>query len=168
MLGGSVLRPTSIVLRWKNKPQVLGTEVPSYKDYPYRATDVLYLYKSFLQLIYHHHRPEERADLLFRLRNEFASKRHLSGPKMISAAIRKGEGILALQRQILDAKEVKQRSLGGRQDGAQSVDGLWDQLRTVSGNVLPGLQNYGASRPISGGSYTRQASTGSVYSRRIK
>lgn len=150
----------------RSGPQVLGTDVPSFRHFPYRAQDTLHLYRHFLQLIYHHHSPEERPDLLFRLRNEFASKRHITGAGMISAAIRRGEGILALQRQILDAREGRQRGVASKAGGAQSVDGLWDQLQMVSGSVLPGLKNYEQSLPVSNGTYTRQSSTHSVYSRR--
>jgi hypothetical protein len=145
-------------------PQVIGAEVPSFRDFPYRARDTLYLYRHFLQLIYRHHGPEERRDLLFRLRNEFTNKRHLRGPRVVSAALKRGEGILALQRQILESREVRRGT--SRDGGAQSVDALWDQLQVVSGHVLPGLKNYECSLSISKGSYPTQASTGNVYSRR--
>ncbi|KPA84351.1 hypothetical protein ABB37_02349 [Leptomonas pyrrhocoris] len=145
-------------------PQVLGAEVPSFRDFPYRATDTLHLYRHFLQLIYRHHGPEERRDLLFRLRNEFASKRHLRGPRTVSAALKRGEGILALQRQILESREVRRGT--SRDGGAQSVDALWDQLQVVSGHVLPGLRNYECSLSVSKGGYSTQASTHNVYARR--
>ncbi|KPI87345.1 hypothetical protein ABL78_3586 [Leptomonas seymouri] len=158
-------QPSRLLLaRGPRDPQVLGAEVPSFRDFPYRARDTLYLYRHFLQLIYRHHGPEERRDLLFRLRNEFSSKKHLRGPRVISAALKRGEGILALQRQILESREVRRgTSRGG---GAQSVDALWDQLQVVSGHVLPGLQNYACSLPVSKGCYSTQASTHHVYSRR--
>lgn len=146
--------------------QVLGAEVPSFHDFPYRARDVLYLYRDFLQLIHYHHTPEERPDLLFRLRNEFASRRHLSGAKQITAALKRGEGMLAVQKQILEGQETRRRGVASKQTGATSVNGLWDQLQMVSGHVLPGLRNYKKSLPVSGGSYTAQASANSVYSRR--
>lgn len=145
-------------------PQVLGAEVPSFRDFPYRARDTLYLYRHFLQLIYRHHGPEERRDLLFRLRNEFSSKRHLRGPRVVSAALKRGEGILALQRQLLESREMRHAT--SRDGGAQSVDALWEQLQVVSGHVLPGLQNYECSLPVSKGGYSTQGSTNNVYSRR--
>ncbi|KAG5469556.1 hypothetical protein LSCM1_02779 [Leishmania martiniquensis] len=144
--------------------QVVGAEVPSFRTFPYRAQDTLYLYRHFLQLIYHHYGPEERKDLLFRLRNEFSSKRHLRGPRAISAALKRGEGMLALQRELLQSREVRRGT--SREGGAQSVDALWDQFQIVSGHVLPGLRNYENSLPVSHGSYVTQASTKNVYSRR--
>ncbi|AIO01574.1 hypothetical protein LPMP_332830 [Leishmania panamensis] len=153
-----------LLARGNTGPQVLGTEVPSFRNFPYRAQDTLYLYRHFLQLIYHHYAPEERKDLLFRLRNEFSSKRHLHGPRAISAALKRGEGMLALQRQLLQSREVRRGT--SRDGGAQSVDALWDQLQIVSGHVLPGLRNYENSLPVSHGGYLTQASTSNVYSRR--
>ncbi|CCW63675.1 unnamed protein product [Phytomonas sp. EM1] len=146
--------------------QVLGAEVPTFFNYPYRARDVLYLYRHFLQLIYHHHAPEERQDLLFRLRNEFSSRRHLRGHRMIIAALRRGEGILALQRQVLEGRGTRQRGMASREKGAASVDGLWEQLQIVSGHKLPGLRNYEGSLPISNGTYATQSTSSRVYSRR--
>ncbi|AAQ15849.1 hypothetical protein, conserved [Trypanosoma brucei gambiense DAL972] len=147
------------------EPQVLGTAVPSFYNFPYRAQDVLHLYRDLLKLIYQHP-PQERADLLFRLRNEFHSRRHLSAPKLISAAIRRGEGILNVQRGLMESRSVRARAVASRERGAQSVDGLWDQLQIVSGHMLPGLRNFSASRGLSRGSYVRQATTQAVYSRR--
>ncbi|EPY32854.1 hypothetical protein STCU_02609 [Strigomonas culicis] len=73
----------------------------------------------------------------------------------------------ALQQQILDTKEMRQRNRATpTAAGAVSVDSLWEQFRTVSGNVLPGLQGYDVSRPIAAGSYTQQGSSRNVYSRR--
>ncbi|CCW69333.1 unnamed protein product [Phytomonas sp. Hart1] len=147
-------------------PQVLGAEVPSFRNFPYCACEVLYLYRHFLQLIAHHHAPEERKELLFRLRREFLSRRHLRGHRPILAALRRGQGILALQRQILDGKGTRRRGLASREKGAASVDGLWEQLQLVSGHKLPGLRNYEDSLPISNGRYTTQATSDRVYSRR--
>ncbi|KAK7195968.1 Complex 1 protein (LYR family) [Novymonas esmeraldas] len=162
MLSGA-LRGSPLLLAMGG-PQVLGAEVPSFRDFPFRAQDTLHLYRHFLQLIHHHYGPAERHDLLFRLRNEFSSKRHLRGPRAISAALRRGEGMLALQRQLLQSREVRRGT--SRDGGAQSVDALWDQLQVVSGHVLPGLRNYEQSLTVSQGGYTTQASTTSVYSRR--
>ncbi|KAG5469201.1 hypothetical protein LSCM4_02599 [Leishmania orientalis] len=164
MLRGGLQTSPWLLARGNAGPQVLGAEVPSFRNFPYRAQDTLYLYRHFLQLIYHHYGPEERKDLLFRLRNEFSSKRHLRGPRAISAALKRGEGMLALQRELLQSREVRRGT--SREGGAQSVDALWDQFQVVSGHVLPGLRNYESSLPVSHGSYVTQASTKNVYSRR--
>lgn len=161
---GALQSSSRLLSRGLAGAQVLGTDVPSFRSFPYRAQDTLYLYRHFLQLIHHHYGPEERQDLLFRLRNEFASKRHLRGHRAVSAALKKGEGMLALQRQLLQSREVRRGT--SREGGAQSVDALWDQLQVVSGHVLPGLRNYENSLPVSRGSYVGQASTNNVYSRR--
>ncbi|KAG5495247.1 hypothetical protein JKF63_02302 [Porcisia hertigi] len=153
-----------LLARGKAGPQVLGVDVPTFFNFPYRAQDTLHLYRHFLQLICHHYAPEERKDLLFRLRNEFSSKRHLRGPRAISAALKRGEGMLALQRQLLQSREVRRGT--SREGGAQCVDALWNQFQVVSGHVLPGLRNYENSLPVSSGSYVTQASTSNVYSRR--
>lgn len=163
MAGQLLAGPTRRLARPNAGPQVLGTDVPSFSNYPYRARDTLYLYRHFLQLIYRHHAPEERADLLFRLRSDFASKRHLRGPRVISAAVKRGEGILAMQRQLLSSREARQQTSS---EGAGSSDSLWEQLQAVSGYVLPGLRNYQRSLPISRGTYVGQASSQNVYSRR--
>ncbi|KEG08617.1 hypothetical protein DQ04_06801030 [Trypanosoma grayi] len=152
-------------LRGRHDPQVLGTPVPSFRHFPYRARDVLYLYRDFLRLI-HQHPPQERADLLFRLHNEFHRRRHLSNPKVITAAIKRGEGILNVQRSMLESRTLRARAVSSKENGAQSVDGLWDQLQMVSGHVLPGLRNFEPSRSVSKGSYAQQATTQAVYSRR--
>ncbi|KAG8343309.1 putative Complex 1 protein (LYR family) Complex1 LYR like [Trypanosoma vivax] len=149
----------------RHVPQVLGTSVPSFRHFPYRAQDVLHLYRDLLRLIYQHP-PQDRSDLIFRLRNEFHRRRHLSNPKMITAAIRRGEGVLNVQRSILESRSVRARAVASRAGGAQSVDGLWDQLQIVSGHMLPGLRNFSASRGVTRGSYTQQATSHAVYSRR--
>ncbi|KAF8279707.1 putative Complex 1 protein (LYR family) [Trypanosoma cruzi] len=149
----------------RQEPQVIGTSVPSFRHFPYRAQDVLHLYRDFLRLI-HQHPPQERADLLFRLHNEFYRRRHLTSPKMITGAIKRGEGILNVQRSMLESKTLRARGVSSREQGAQNVDGLWDQLQMLSGHVLPGLRNFRPSRNVLKGSYTQQATTQAVYSRR--
>ncbi|ORC87221.1 uncharacterized protein TM35_000231920 [Trypanosoma theileri] len=155
----------ALVLYSKQPQQVLGTTVPSFHNFPYRAQDVLHLYRDFLRLI-HQYPPQEQADLRFRLQNEFHRRRHLSSPKMITAAIKRGEGVLAVQRSMLESRMLRARAVSSKEKGAQSVDGVWDQLLLVSGHVLPGLRNYKPSRSVTKGSYTQQATTQAVYSRR--
>ncbi|RNF02171.1 hypothetical protein TraAM80_06559 [Trypanosoma rangeli] len=149
----------------RQEPQVIGAAVPSFRHFPYRAQDVLHLYRDFLRLI-HQYPPQERADLLFRLHNEFHRRRHLASPKMITAAIKRGEGILNVQRSMLESRTLRARGVSSREHGAQNVDGLWDQLQILSGHVLPGLRNFRPSRDVLKGSYTQQATTQAVYSRR--
>eukprot|EP00796_Vickermania_ingenoplastis_P010578 gene10578-7347_t len=155
--GGSLHRHSS---------RVIGYEVPSFKDYPYHAQEVLQLYRSFLRLIAHFHRPEEQRDLLFRLRQEFSSRRHLRGHRMIAAAVRRGQGVLDFQTQMLGAKGNKRNGVARRDRGAATVDGAWAQLQLLSGNVVPGLRHFACSPSIQGGSYHSQACTSSVYGRR--
>lgn len=166
--------------RSSNPSQVLGAGVPCFRHFPYRAQQVLQLYKQFLCLIYHHHRPEEQRDLLFRVRQEFTSRRHLKGQKVIARALRRGQGLLEYHRQLLDAKEttrnlVRYQKTSHRNsylDGgssyraaATSVNDAWGRLKVISGNVLPGLELYDCSLPIHESS---NAAIGhpSVYSRR--
>lgn len=173
----SPLRPTRLLLA---SSQVLGAAVPSFARFPYKYRDTLYLYKEFLKLIHHHYPPEERRDLLFRLRNEFQSKRHLSGRKLIAAAVRRGEGVLLLQKQMLDRRYSQQllpqesgeaagtRSLGVVSGGgADNVDAVWAQLQHVSHHMVPGLSS---SRSVNltgdGSPYLKQALTKSVHRRR--
>ncbi|RNC54464.1 hypothetical protein TcCL_ESM08111 [Trypanosoma cruzi] len=87
-------------------------------------------------------------------------------PKMITGAIKRGEGILNVQRSMLESKTLRARGVSSREQGAQNVDGLWDQLQMLSGHVLPGLRNFRPSRNVLKGSYTQQATTQAVYSRR--
>lgn len=163
----------------RHHSQVLGTGVPVFRHFPYGAQDTLRLYKDFLKLIYRHHRPEEQKELLFRLRQEFAARRHLRGPKPISAALRRGAGILEFQRQVLESSEERRahvRGKGGQRaapprteeagDGATSVNGAWAQLQKLAGNALPGLAHYHCSLPVQRHQYCAQGSTPSIYSRR--
>lgn len=89
--------------------QVLGADVPSFRHFPYCAQEVLHLYRSFLRLVYRYHRPEEHRDLLFRLRQEFAGRRHLQGRRVIAAALRRGQGKLEFYEQLLDARTARSR-----------------------------------------------------------
>lgn len=142
--------------------QVLGADVPSFENFPYLARDVLYLYRDFCRLIYRHP-PQERRDLFFRLRNEFRSKRNLSGSKAVRSALRRGEGILEAQKSLLDTRRTTQSGLAGRrQHGAQCVDNVFDQLRCVAGHVLPGLRNYKSSLPLLSQRYAEGGSTNVV------
>lgn len=190
----SAFRAQSGSSRSGNPSQVLGAGVPSFRHFPYRAQQVLQLYKQFLQLIYHYHRPEEQRDLLFRLRQEFASRRHLKGQKVIAVALRRGQGMLDYHRQLLDARETKQHLVryqrngrrmthhlenkggymhaGGATAAATSVNDAWGRLRVLSGNILPGLALYDCSLPIQesssggGGAIGNSSSANSIYSRR--
>lgn len=143
-------------------PQVLGTDVPSFEKFPYCAQDILHLYRDFCRLI-QRYPPQERPDLLFRLRNEFRSKRHLSGPRVIAMALKRGQGVLDVQRSIVEGRDIRQQGTL-QKNGARSVDAVWDRVQQLSGNMLPGLRNYSASRPIAGGRYASLTSS-NVHSR---
>lgn len=162
--------------------QVLGTEVPSFRHFPFQAQEILQLYKSFLRLIYtHHSRKEEQRELLFRLRQEFSGKRHLKGPKAIAAAVRRGQGILEYHTQLLDSQSYTQwrpnqprqsekwclhkRKSDVNESGAQSVDSVWYELQRLTGNTLPGLQHYHCSLDLRESASVSQ-STSHVTSRR--
>lgn len=120
--------------------QVLGADVPSFRHFPYCAQEVLHLYRSFLRLVYRYHRPEEHRDLLFRLRQEFAGRRHLQGRRVIAAALRRGQGKLEFYEQLLDARTARRRERRQRvrRDELQSasprrrgnMEGELDQGRT--------------------------------------
>lgn len=150
------------------RSSVIGTDVPSFHQFPYCAQEVLHLYRSFLRLIYHHHHLEsERRDLLFKLRQEFAGRRHLKRPRMIASALRRGQGILTFHQQLVGSsrgssqltRKEKERL---RRDGATSVNDVWDQFQLIAGNVTPGLSHYHCSRPIR----SSATSHSSVHSRR--
>ena len=145
-------------------PQVIGAPVPSFRNFPYKANEILHLYRDLWRIIYRHP-PQERRDLAFRLRNEFRSKRHLAGPKQVVAACRRGQGILEVYKSQLDSKDIRSSGLASRGIGAQCVDALWDQVQMQSNNILPGLRNYSSSKTISGGSYARQSSANNTQMR---
>lgn len=174
---------------------VLGTDTPSFRRFPYYAQEVLHLYRAFLRLIYRHHRPEEQKELRFRLRQEFAGRRHLKGQKVIAAALRRGHGKLEFYEQLLDAKTARQRErrlqrrknktvqevkrepyrkgeenmrkeMDGTVPPAICVDEVWQLLCNVSGHTLPGLKHYPRSITLRDGVYHHQSCTSHVFSRR--
>lgn len=171
-----MLRTTAIMLQGSggssshtSLAQVLGAGVPVFRQYPYCASETLRLYMNFLRLIRRHCRPEEQHDLMFRLRQEFNSRRHLRGPKRIAAALRRGEGILCFQRHLLESHEdgaagcrrnlspITQRLFNekecrntSRRSPAVSVSGSWAQLQRLAGNTVPGLRHYYSSLPVDG------------------
>jgi hypothetical protein len=144
----------------------MGAPVPSFRNFPYKATEILHLYRDLWRIVYRHP-PQERRDLAFRLRNEFRSKRNLAGSKQVGAAFRRGQGLLEVYRAQLDARDIRSSGMAAKGVGAQSVDGLWDQLQMQSNHILPGLRNYSTSRPVSGGFYARQSNS-TVYTRITK
>jgi hypothetical protein len=158
LLKMSVFRATSVCLRSvTGGPQVVGAHVPSFDHFPYKAREVLHLYRDFWRVIYRYP-PQERLDLMFRLRNEFRSKRTLAGHKVISAAVRRGQAVLEVQKSILDARGVRESSAGGGRrprtlslpgdrNPHESVDRIFDQVQNVAGHMLPGLKRYRASLP---------------------
>lgn len=159
-----------LVRRFADEPQVLGAEVPTFERFPFKAQEVLHLYRDLCRVIYRYP-PQERQDLFFKLRNEFRSKRNLAGPRVIRAALRRGHGILEVQKSLLDSRHVRQSGLvskgsakGGQSPlrrpsgGAQCVDALFDQVQAVAGHVLPGLKNFRHSLPTLGTRYAEQAS----------
>lgn len=152
-------------LRYKNNgPQVIGAEVPSFERFPFKARAILHLYRDFWRLIYRFP-PQERQDLIFRLRNEFRSKRHLAGSKVIVGALKRGEGVLEVQKSMLEMRGIKASGAvrkGGSAVG--NVDVVFEQLQTTAGHMLPGLKNYKSSVKKCGERYADVAST-SVYSR---
>lgn len=139
--------------------QVIGADVPSYSTFPYRATAILRLYRDFWRLIYRHP-PHERHDLIFKLRNEFRSKRHLHGEKVVGTALKRGQMLLEVQKTMMESKVMRQegfaRSRGDRNgslkgvtgSGAQSVDAVWEQLRVATGGTIPGLRAHHNSRNV--------------------
>lgn len=168
MLRGTALSRKS--LGGARGPQVVGAHVPSFDRFPYKAREVLHLYRDFWRLIYKYP-PQERPDLMFRLRNEFRSKRNLAGPKVISSSVRRGQCFLEVQKSVLDARAVResgytkrngrrQRELSLKSSGPhqKSVDRVFDQVQDIAGHMLPGLKRYRASLP---GPAHRYAANGS-------
>ena len=78
-------------------------------------------------------------------------------------ALKRGQGVLDVQRSIVEGRDLRQQGTLQR-SGARSVDAVWDRVQQLSGNMLPGLKNYSASRPITGGRYASLASS-NVHSR---
>jgi len=154
-----MLRPSLSLLK-AIEPQVIGAAVPSFRNFPYKANEILHLYRDFWRLIYRH-APQDRQDLAFRLRNEFRSKRYMAGPRQISNAVRRGQGIYDVQKAMLESKSMRRSGLTGKGLGAQCVDALWDQLQISSNNIIPGLRNFSSSRQIT----TGQCGTQGTYQR---
>lgn len=157
--------------------QILGAAVPSFRHFPYKSSAILHLYKDFLSLIFSSYAPHERGELLFRLRNEFQSKKHLTNPRMIMKCLKRGEGILALQKQIEEKKRVRRsfpqafrnsnNSIGDNSSGGiNNVDAAWESFQYKSNSVLPGLQNVEYSVPITRGGYLHNDTARYVGSRR--
>ena len=135
-------------IRNRNESNVLGASVPTFGAYPHRAQDILQLYKDFWKLILCY--PEnERADLIFRLRNEFRNKKYLGNMKMIGSAMRRGESLLEMYRSRVEYSSSK--AGWNRSKGAKSVDDVWDRLQHTTKFTIPGLANYSNSKPV--GSY---------------
>ncbi|CUG92589.1 Hypothetical protein, putative [Bodo saltans] len=151
-------------------PQVIGAYVPSFDRFPYMARDTLHLYRDFWRLIYRYP-PQERPDLMFRLRNEFRSKRHLAGSKIIRSAVRRGQAILEVQKSLLDTRAVKESTHAQRggvrpkrlsltSSGASQshVDRVFDQVQDIAGHMLPGLKGYKASLNVPAHRYAANGS----------
>ena len=91
----------------------------------------------------------ERADLIFRLRNEFRNKKYLGNAKMVSGAVRRGESLLEMYKGRVEYTHSKAN--WEKTGGARSVDDVWDRLQHTTRFTIPGLANYRHSKPV--GSY---------------
>lgn len=89
-----------------NGPQVLGARVPSFKNYPARASEVLVLYREFWRLVMMHP-PNEQPDLAVKLRNEFRRGRLLRSHRAVDRAVRKAEYELNFWRSLVDTKTTR-------------------------------------------------------------
>ena len=139
-----------------NSSQVMGATVPSYDRFPFRARDILRLYRRYWRLV-HLLPPSERMDAGFKLRNEFRSKRHITGEKRIGLIYRK-----ALQQ--FESYKLRIEERGSRANGtvrrkntpgskshqvdAVSVDGAWMALKMHANGTLPNLRNVQDSRKL--------------------
>lgn len=139
--------------------QVLGASVPSFAHFPFKYREILYLYKEFLKIIYYYHPPEERRDLLFRVRNEFQSKRHLTGRKVVSAAVRRGEGVLALQKQILERNEMRRRRQQVSGGGGAAAGGGGPSGPVAGATMEQQLRAWKAGQDLSSANSTTTSTT---------
>ena len=89
-----------------NAPQVLGTRVPSFGNYPHQASQVLTLYREFWRLVMLHP-PSEQPDLAVRLRNEFRKGRLLRGTSRVNRAVLRAEDQLQFFRNLVDTKAAR-------------------------------------------------------------
>jgi hypothetical protein len=90
--------------------QVIGTPFPSFSNnFNPRSSEVLTLYRNFWRLVYQYP-PSERYDLMFRLRNEFRSKRYIRGVEL-HKAIRKGHNMFKHFRGKVEEQAMKQQNL---------------------------------------------------------
>jgi hypothetical protein len=91
--------------RWgkTNAPQVLGAKVPSFKNYPHRASEVLVMYREFWRLVMMH-TPDEQPDLAVKLRNEFRKGRLIRGFRAVDRAVQRAEEQLNFWRGLVDTK----------------------------------------------------------------
>ena len=81
------------ILLWhgnpKNQARVVGTQVPNWATFPHRAYDVTALYRDFVRLLYRLPVSEQR-DALYKLRNNFRTKRHVRGVERIDRMLSRG------------------------------------------------------------------------------
>lgn len=136
------------------RPQVLGTDVPTYGNYTHRASEVLTLYRGFLRMI-QNHPPHERGDLLKKVRSEFSSKKFLVGRNRVNKLIERGKGVLQHQWSILEQRNSqstfnltnkhrrpfrRQQEIGIRdEEGADRVEAMWEFVKRHTNGVVPNL-----------------------------
>lgn len=97
---------------------IVGADVPVFNRFPYRASDILRLYKDFWRLVLRY--PEnERHDLIFRLRNEFRSKRYMGHKRLVGKAYARGQSLLDMYKGRLEYSEsIVERRLVSRAGAA--------------------------------------------------
>eukprot|EP00758_Cryptobia_borreli_P006603 Tbor_TRINITY_DN5184_c2_g10::TRINITY_DN5184_c2_g10_i1::g.25858::m.25858 len=143
---------------------IIGANVPSFRNYPYKAIPILHLYRDFWRLIMRYP-PNERSDLIFRLRNEFRNKRNLGHPRMVTSAYKRGLSLLEMYKSRIEFSEAKASGFGGRSipggktnkkisiSSGGNPDALWEHIQSATHGVLPGLRNYRNSMKIEGQGY---------------
>eukprot|EP00759_Apiculatamorpha_spiralis_P059383 PhF_6_TR9941/c0_g1_i1/m.15123 len=130
----------------------LGSDIPNFKAFPFRSTEVLRLYRSFWRVLVK--LPlEEQLDAKYKLREAFRRSRHIVGAKTVAKAIQSGYSQLEYWKLIVATNET--RAVGGgvprvKDNGGKLVlkdvpsDFVWEQIREVTAGTLPGMEVRGS------------------------